>query len=210
MTDQPTPSYYFPNKMGRIILLSMEEVIGQMGVNAALHVANLPHLINNYPPNDMDAGFSFSELSEILAGLEKQYGPRGGRGLALRIGRACFKYGLREFGPMLGATDLAFRLLPVNTKISTGAGLLSKLLNEYTDQRVQVHDEADLFRWEIERCPVCWGRQSDSPVCHLSIGLLQESLYWVSSGKYYSVEETHCIAKGDPKCIIVVDKTPLE
>lgn len=210
MTGQKTPKYYFPNRMGRIILLAMEEVIGHMGVNAALNVANLSGVINNYPPNDMDLGFAFDDISGILAALEKLYGTRGGRGLALRIGRACFKYGLREFGPMLGSTDLAFRLLPTNAKINTGAEVLSKLLNEHTDQRGKVSEDANHFMWEIERCPVCWGRQADMPICHLPIGVLQESLYWVSGGKFYNIEETHCIAKGDPSCLIVVDKTPLE
>jgi predicted hydrocarbon binding protein len=210
MTSQQTPKYFFPNKMGRIILLAMEEVIGHMGVNAALNVANLPNSINNYPPNDMDLGFAFEDISRILAALEKLYGLRGGRGLALRVGRACFKYGLREFGPMLGSTDLAFRLLPTNTKISTGADLFSKLLTGYTDLRGKISEDANHFLWEIDICPICWERQADSPICHLPIGILQESLYWVSGGKFYNVEETQCIAKGDPNCLIVVDKTPLE
>ena len=48
------------------------------------------------------------------------YGPRGGRGLALRAGRACFKYGLKEFGPVLGIADLTFRLLPFKYETQSG------------------------------------------------------------------------------------------
>ncbi len=36
-----TAQYYYPNRMGRIILLSMEEVMGRNGVNAILKFGTL-------------------------------------------------------------------------------------------------------------------------------------------------------------------------
>jgi len=205
-----TEEYYYPNKMGRIILQSMEEVIGHIGVNAVLNLANLNARINNYPPNDLEMGFQFEELSKIQEALEGLYGPRGGRGLSLRAGRVCFKYGLKEFGPLLGATDITFRLLPTEPKLRAGVELFAKAFNNYSDQIVRVEDKADRFLWHIDRCPICWHRQTDSPVCHLAIGILQESLYWASNGKVYNVEETACVAMGDPACTFVIDKKPLD
>jgi len=205
-----TEAFYYPNKMGRIILLSMEEVIGHIGVNAVLNLANLNNRINNYPPNDLEKGFNFNELSKIQDALEGLYGPRGGRGLALRTGRVCFKYGLREFGPLLGVTDISFRLLPFDPKLRAGADLFAAAFNNYSDQRVRVEEQADRFLWHIDRCPICWKRKADVPVCHLAVGILQESLYWASSGKVYNVEETACVAMGDPACTIVIEKKPLD
>jgi predicted hydrocarbon binding protein len=49
----------------------------------------------------------------------------------------------------------------------------------------------------------------DDPACHLAVGLLQESLYWVSGGKIFNVQETHCIARGDPACTIAIGMTPI-
>jgi predicted hydrocarbon binding protein len=43
----------------------------------------------------------------------------------------------------------------------------------------------------------------------MAVGLLQESLYWLSGGKIFNVEETHCIARGDKACTIVIDRTPI-
>jgi V4R domain len=205
-----TEEYFYPNKMGRIILQAMEEVIGHIGVNAVLNLANLNYRINHYPPNDLEKGFNFFELSKIQEALEGLYGPRGGRGLALRTGRACFKYGLREFGPSLGATDMAFRLLPFDPKLRTGADIFAEAFNKYSDQRVRVEEQANRFLWHIDRCPICWKRHTEMPVCHLAVGILQESLYWASGGKVYNVEETKCIAMGDPTCTIVIDKKPLD
>ncbi len=202
--------YYYPNKMGRIILLAMEEVMGRNGVNAILNLAHLKNLVNNYPPNNFDRQFSFEEVGALQQSLEAMYGPRGARGLALRAGRACFKYGIREFGPVLGIADLAFRLLPLGMKLKVGFEVFAETFNKFSDQVVRLGEERDRFRWIIDRCPVCWGRQTDEPCCHLAVGILQEGLYWVSGGKSFLVEETACIANGDKACVIVIEKRPLD
>jgi predicted hydrocarbon binding protein len=209
MKNQTAPTYYYPNKMGRLVLLAMEEIIGRTGVNAILNLSGLSGFINNYPPNNLDLQFSFNNLSEILQRLEDLYGARGGQGLALRSGRACLKYGLREFGPLLGINDLAFRLLPLQMKVRVGAEAFALSFNELTDQVVRLVEEIDRFYWIIERCPLCWNRTAEQPVCHLAVGILEESLHWVSGGRHFNVEEIQCIAAGAPTCTIAIDKEPL-
>lgn len=202
-------TFFYPQKMGRIILLGMEEVISKGGVDAILHLAELDDLIQNYPPSKPERSFSFEKVSLLLGTLEQAYGPRGGRGLALRTGRASFKYGLKEYGSMLGLTEVAFRLLPLSTKLRVGARSFAELFNKHTDQRVRVEETDSTIFWHIERCPLCWERKADEPICHLAVGLLQEALYWLSGGKVFNVEETACIARGDSNCTILVYKTPL-
>lgn len=210
MSDTPQTHYHYPNKMGRIIILATEEILGRNGLNAVLNTAHLSHLINNYPPNNFDMQFAFEDLSRIQATLEQLYGPRGGQGLALRTGRVCFKYGLREFGSLMGLTDLAFRLLPLNEKIRVGADRCADLFTRFSDQRMRVEENEEHFLCHIERCPLCWGRKSSTPSCHLTVGVLQEALFWVSGGKHFCIEETACVAMGDPACTIVINKQPLE
>jgi predicted hydrocarbon binding protein len=166
-------------------------------------------LIGNYPPSDSQFEFSFATIGRLMEELEQAYGPRGGRGLAIRIGRVAFKYGMREFGPRMGLTETAFRLLPLNSKIRMGGQALADLFNRETDQRVRIEEANGKLLWIIERCPLCWERHTDDVVCHLAVGLLQESLYWLSGGKIFNVEETLCIARGDPTCTIEIDQTPL-
>jgi predicted hydrocarbon binding protein len=202
--------YYYPNKIGRIVLLATEEVMGRNGVNAALNLAKLRHLVNNYPPNNFDRQFSFKEVGSMQQALEEMYGPRGARGLALRAGRACFKYGVREFGPVLGISDLAFRLLPLGMKMKVGIEVFAEVFNKFSDQVVRLGEDEESFIWTIERCPVCWGRHTNEPCCYLAVGVLQEGSYWVSGGKNFSVEETTCVAKGDDVCTILIGKRPLD
>ncbi len=204
-----TETFYYPNQMGRIILMSMEEVMGRNGVNALLKLASQPSLIENYPSDDTKLGFPFSTVGALGGTLEQAYGPHGGRGLATRIGRACFNYGVRQYSTQMGLAEIAFRLLPLPAKLITGAKSLAELFNKFTDQRVRVEEDGKKLLWHIERCPLCWGRHAHEPVCHLAVGLLQEALYWLSGGKLFNVEEQTCIAMGDKMCTIVIDQSPI-
>ncbi|MEO8356670.1 MAG: 4-vinyl reductase [Chloroflexota bacterium] len=209
ISTESTATFYYPNRMGRIILLSMEEVMGHNGVNAILKLGALPSLIDNYPPDNNERNFSFSRVRNLSEMLEHAYGPHGGRGLALRIGRACFNYGVRQYGTQLGLTEMAFRLLPLPAKLSAGATAFAALFNNFTDQRVRVEHDNGKILWHIERCPLCWERKSPDPVCHLAVGLLQEALYWLSGGKVFTVEEKTCMAAGDETCTIVINQSPI-
>lgn len=211
MNTNLSPSgFYYPNKMGRIVLQALEEVMGRNGVNAVLNLGQLTHMVNNYPPNNLLKEFSFEEFGAITEALDNMYGPRGGRGLATRAGRAAFEYGIREFGAVLGMTDLAFRLLPLNVKLKVGFNTFAETFNKFTDQVVRLEEDEDSFSWIIERCPVCWGRTTEKPCCHVAVGILQEGLNWVSGGKTFMVEEIACIACGDPHCNIVIQKESLD
>ncbi|MBK9926105.1 MAG: 4-vinyl reductase [Anaerolineales bacterium] len=202
-------SFFYPNRMGRIILLSMEEVMGRNGVHAILNLASLSSLLDNYPPENTEREFPFTTISAMTDMLEQVYGPHGGRGLALRVGRACFNNGVRQYGMQMGITEMAFRLLPLPAKVSAGAKAFAELFNHFTDQKVRIEEDGNKLLWHIERCPLCWERHAHEPVCHLAVGLLQEALYWLSGGKVFNVEEKTCIAAGDECCTIEIDQSPI-
>ncbi len=202
--------YFFPNKMGRIALLALEEVMGRNGVNAILSLARLQHRIGDYPPNNFDKEVPFEEIGRLLQALEEMYGPRGGRGLARRAGRACFRFGVRDFGPLLGVADVAFRLLPAEMKLRVGFEVLAQTFNKFTDHLVRLGEDEQYFQWIVERCGACWGRSAASPCCHLTVGLIEEGLYWISGGKSFYVEEVSCIAAGDHSCTVLIGKKPLD
>lgn len=203
-------TYFWPNKMGRMFLLALEDVMGRNGVNATLNLASLERLVNNYPPNNLELGFEFAELSAIMRALEDMYGPRGGRGLAIRAGRAGFKYALKDFGSLLGMADLAFRLLPLGMKLKVGINAMADTFNNFTDQRVRIDEDIDRFVYIIDRCPVCWQRHATSPCCHAAMGLLQETLSWISGGKDFDIQEVSCIAMGDATCTFHINKRPFD
>lgn len=207
--SKPKLTFHYPEQMGHIILLAMEEIIGPRGAKAIFTQVPIFSRIDNDPPRNRNLQFSFDVISRLQSALEETYGATAGRGVALRIGRVCFKYGLREFGTQMGLTKMAFRLLPFPARLWEGGKSLAELFNRFTDQRVRIEERGGQILWHIERCPLCWGRQTEYPACYLAVGLLQESLYWLSGGKIFNVEETGCIAHGDPTCTIVIEQDPI-
>ena len=114
MKDLVSPTgYYYPNRMGRIFLNALEEVMGRNGRNALLNLIDMKAFINEMPPDNLEREFDFAYITNLNNGLEIIYGPRGARGLALRGGRAIFARGLKGFGALAGVGDLAFRVLPL-------------------------------------------------------------------------------------------------
>jgi predicted hydrocarbon binding protein len=201
---------YYPNKFGLIAIKSLEDVMGKNGLNAILNLADISHYVDNYPPDDLEKGFDFSELSAIGTALEDMYGPRGGRGLALRAGRATFSDALRNFGALAGVADLAFVVLPLDAKLRIGLNAFAKMFVQLTDQETRVEEQANEFIWTILKCPCCWGRRNEEkPVCYVAAGLLLESLKWVSGGNEFRVTESKCMAVGDDVCEFVIPKEPI-
>ncbi|HEB63924.1 MAG TPA: 4-vinyl reductase [Chloroflexi bacterium] len=210
MEPIPPSGLYYANKFALITINALEEVMGKNGLNAILNLAHLSDLIGNYPPDNLEKGFDFAQFSSINLALEEMYGPRGGRGLALRAGRATFADALRNFGALAGAGDLAFKVLPLHTKMRIGLAAMAKIFSQVSDQETTVEEKDDVFIYTIHKCPVCYGRHdSDKPVCFMAVGLLQEGLKWLSGGNEFRVNESRCKAMGDEVCEFIIQKTPI-
>jgi hypothetical protein len=200
---------YYPNLIGKVYLEAMEEVMGRNGLNAILNLAGLSHLIDNYPPANLDKEFDFSDFSGLNGALEEMYGPRGGRGLELRAGRAVFALGLQGLGALSGVGDLAFRVLPLPAKLKAGIPAMAKVFTQVSDQNSTVDDKGDHYIYIMQPCPVCWGRTADRPICFAGKGLLEEALHWVSGGSKFRVEEIECVAMGADTCTYAIYKEPI-
>ena len=201
--------YYYTNMIVRFTLEAMEEIMGKNGLNAILNLAGLSHLIDNYPPTNLDKEFDFADFSSLMGALEEMYGPRGGRGLQLRAGRVGFARGGQKMGAMVGVGDLAFRVLPMGAKLKAGLPAMAMVFSQFSDQKSTVADRGDHYTYRMTPCPVCWGRTADRPICFAAKGLLEEGLHWVSSGRKFRVEEIECVAMGDEACTYAIYKEPI-
>jgi predicted hydrocarbon binding protein len=208
--ERKRSGYFYPNKFARITIEAMQDVMGENGLRAILHLAGLSHLIGNFPPDNLDKEFDFGDYTAINIALDEMYGPRGARGLALRAGRATFAQGLRAFGALAGVGDLAFKVLPMNAKLKIGVPALANIFMQFSDQISNVYEEgSDKIIYTLERCPMCWERKTDRPVCFVGQGLLQEGLRWLSGGSEFQVNMETCIAKGDDMGRYVIYKEPI-
>jgi predicted hydrocarbon binding protein len=183
--------------------------MGKNGVSAVLNYARLEDWVDHYPPDNLERQFDFAQMSAINGALEQMYGPRGGGGLARRAAWVTFDQLLRNFGALVGVGDLAFKVLPLQTKLKVGLQALVRVIAQISDQESSFEETPDSFIFSIHKCPICWGRRTKKPTCHAAVGLLEQSLRWVSGKHNFKVIETDCIALGDSACRFDIDRVPI-
>lgn len=206
----PKSGYTLPNRLARITLESIEELLTTKGMQDLLTLAHLQHLIGSYPPANLERGFDFAEMGALNLGLEEFYGPRGGRGLALRAGRTIFANTLSRFGALAGVEAGAFKMLPANLKLKVGLGAIARIFTDLSDQHSSVEEKAHEFLYLVHRNSVCWGRSGEEkPACFMMVGILQEALNRISGGHEFRVDEAECLAAGGIVCRFVIQKDPI-
>jgi predicted hydrocarbon binding protein len=211
MPTEPIPGvFYYPNRMGRILLLALRKELGHDRLHEVLVAAGQARLTTGLLPNNLDKRFTFENVSALQEATEKVFGARAGRQINYRVGKATFELGLKDFDPVLGISDLPKRLTSLSVKLRIGLDVFARVFNQFSDQVVKLSETETHHLWIIERCPVCWKRATDEVCCHLAGGLLEESLFWGTGGHRFKVEEVTCIARGDPTCVFQIDKQPLD
>jgi len=211
MSAPSNGSFFYPNRMGRIILVSLRNHLGQQRLTEVLRAAGQEQLINTRVlPNSMDKEFPFETISALQAASEQVFGARAGRYINYRVGRGTFERGLKDFDPLLGISDLPMRLMPLGTKLRVGLEVFAQAFNQFTDQVVKLSETEKDHLWIIERCPLCWKRQTDEVCCQLANGLLDEAIFWGTGGHRFKVEEISCVATGKPTCTFRIQKQPLD
>jgi len=187
------------NSLVRQALTSMEEVMGEHGLNVVLKTCGLDKFVGNYPPNDLEPSIKASQYAQLNQAIEDFYG-RGGRGMLLRVGRASFQYGVREQAALLGVAGVALKLMPEKQRIKFILNGMADALKKSNPEVDAYLDESDGKLAYVEStCAICNGRHSETPVCYLYIGSVSEAVQW-ATGKEYEITETHCLAKGDEYC----------
>ena len=187
------------NSLVRQALTSMQEVMGDNGLNAVLKSCGLERFVGNFPPNDLEPSIKASQYAYLNQAIEDFYG-RGGRGMLKRIGKASFQYGVREQAALLGIAGVALKVLPERQRIKFILNGMADALKKSNPQVDAWLDESgDRLAYVDATCAVCNSRDSDRPICHLYVGSVGEAVQW-ATGREYVITETHCIAKGDEYC----------
>lgn len=202
--------YFYPNRMGRIIVYSMKHVLGQDRVQEVMRVAGQERLLTTKSLGSFEKRFPFATVSVLQSATEEVFGVRAGRQLNYRVGQGTLSLGLKDFDPVLGIADLPMRLMPLGMKLRVGLDVFAGVFNQFSDQVVKLSETETHHLWIIERCPVCWERRTDEPCCHLAGGLLEEALFWGTGGRRFRIEEVQCVAMGHPTCTFQIDRRPLD
>jgi len=187
------------NSLVRQALTSMQEVMGDNGLNAVLKSCGLERFAGNFPPNNLEPSIKASQYAQLNQAIEEFYG-RGVKGMLRRIGRASFQYGVREQAALLGIAGVALKVLPEKQRIKFILNGMADALKKSNPQvNAWLDESGDKLAYVESTCAICNNRHSDHAICHLYVGSVTEAVQW-ATGKEYNVTETHCLAKGDEYC----------
>lgn len=200
----------------RWALEAAEEVVGKDGLAVVLRNAGLDRFIDNYPPNTLETSgnITYGDYTNLCTGILNFFG-RPGKSMVMRIGRLSAKKGIEhQSGAFNLATVMAAKLLPAGVQVKMGLSAMMsgfKVINEKAGQEFKgtIEDKGDKYHFEIETCPLCAGKQSDSHIGWLMESNIEEACQQVF-GKFFDVIEVECKAMGAPVGIWEVPKQPSE
>jgi predicted hydrocarbon binding protein len=189
------------NKAYRVILLGIKEIIGMNGLKSILNFSGLAKYSNTIPADDSQkSGPKISEVAQLSAGIEEIYGKNGARAILFQVGRMQAKWGLDENRDVSGAAKEAMAQMSesdrANVILTYTADTVTKQLNTET----WIERDGEDYLYKDKSATHSFGRTSDVPVCHTTVGFLAELVAWAVGNNEWKVVETGCTAMGEPCC----------
>lgn len=185
------------------MLQGVEEVLGENGLNAVLRSSGLGRYIGNPPENNLESDVMAREYARLNEAIE-QFTGRAGKGMLQRIGRASFRWGIKEQAALMGLANIALKALPQRLrKRAILLGLRKGLMDLVDFGLVDVRDEGGVMVYSDYACTICHTRHSDDiSICHLYAGTLGEAMAYATGKDFreFEIVETHCRARGHECC----------
>ncbi len=151
-----------------------------------------PQAVSHY-----NAAAAAETYAQIQRAMRFYYG-RGARGTLLRIGRLLWPRLLETASLAEKAQAQLVRTLPPAMRPKPTLELLARFMRERPES-VTIHTlDLDLLLVD-HAAAVTVAQKEVLPICHVTVGLIQEALFW-SSGREHDVEERACRATGTEKC----------
>ncbi len=194
-----------PNSFLHSALRIITEATTASDTAAILKRAGLEQYAEDFPPDDAQREVPFATFAALLTALEAHLHPRAAQAVQVMIGRAWWVTLLQASGDYWAKGffhDLQTPLERLNVLLPAVAYSLEK----YSDIRAQAVPGEGFHEFSITRCPLCLGRSSSTPLCHVWRGLLGEALRyaaadgplaWRIHDNVGSVVALACVASGD-------------
>ena len=204
-----------PAMLLNILFTQVEDMMGHRSLTMLLRQAGLDEYVDAMPPMDDTPTITVDQYSELLASIYEIFGARGAKPIFLRGGRLGAAEIRRQRPAQFAIGGAALRLLPTVKRMRI---VLEKLVaqgEEMYGATYHLAEEENAFLLSIESCHYCAaithhaqaaGRQISRPVCHIPTAIIAEMIEW-ATGQKHLVEETACIATGDPACRFRISKS---
>lgn len=202
------------NLLMRIMLETVQNVVGTNGVKSILNYAHLEKYIDNFPPDNDDLEIPTKDLRLIHLALIELFGSKGARSFQLRIGREIICLSLEKRPGIAKALQMAARLLPETKRMRIGLEKFAEQMQQRQSStldsaRLELQEEEDYFLLVDRDYHGSEGVTSLSPACNVYIGMIKYLMEWIT-GTLHEVEEIECRAMGHPADVFKISKARKE
>ena len=182
----------------RLFLDTLNDELGRETLVTVLEKADLPaDLIDQ----QVVSGYTNQSAAEAYARIQKAmrvYYGRGARGSLMRIGRRLWTRLLESSSISDRAQAQFIRNLPPGMRRKAALELLARFMREKT-AGISIHT-LDLDLMLVDHVSATAAGQSEAgPVCYVTLGLIQENLFWATT-REHDIAEVTCRASGADSC----------
>ncbi len=195
-------SHILPTRFFRQFLDVLTDELGNEALVSILEKASLPaDFIDPQAVSRYNTATAAETYARIQQAMRFYYG-RGARGTLIRIGRLLWPRLLETASLSEKAQAQIIRTLPPAMRMKPALELLARFMREHSES-VTIHT-LDLDLLLVDRAGAATTAQQEvTPICYVTIGLVQEALFW-ASGREHDVEEHACRAAGARQCELKV------
>jgi predicted hydrocarbon binding protein len=187
-----------PARVFRQFVDVLNAEMGAEMLATVLETSHLPaDLANPQTASRYNSATAAQAYAEIQSAMRQYYG-RGARGTLHRMGRLMWGKLLETASVPEKAQAQIIRSLPLSMRAKPALELLAHILRQRPGE-ITLHT-LDLDLMLVDRAsPATLGQPAQPPLCHITLGLIQETLFW-ATGREHDVEETACRANGSDDC----------
>lgn len=190
---------WLTNAQMRSALIVVEDLLGNNGRTAVLHLSGLERYIDQLPPNNDKSEVPRGDINAMFAGIVSMFGDQGARGVLRRWGRA-YAVKRAESRYALRLLRLVLRFLPPERSANyVLARLLHHLSLASDDQPPIISQSDDDFFVELGDCVFCQGQSHTRRNCTAVVGLLEGLLRWATGNDYDVSEELPSPSESAPR-----------
>lgn len=188
----------FPARVMYKFVETLSAELGHDTFSAVLSKAGLPeewaHAAHFGALDDVRTAQAYARLQTAL----RTYYGRGARGILIRIGTKLWNPLLEDASFGIRTQAALVRGFPKVLRRKPALELLAKLLHVHAGD-ITVHSQ-DLDLLLVDHAsPTAFGQTDDQSICFVTLGLIQECLFW-AEGQVHDVEERTCRAQGNSQC----------
>jgi len=139
-------------------------------------------------------------VAKLSEGIEAIFGKNGARAILLQVGRMQAKWGVEENPDIAKAALEAMSGMSEHDRAKTILTYTAHTVGQQLDAETWIEEEGDDFLYKDRAATHCFNRRADVPVCHTAAGFLAGLVVWAVGNTGWKVEETGCMAMGQPLC----------